>query len=56
MQAKICDKFKVRGYPTIMLGTPADFAAVALDKLTTVEAAKRSLEGIKAFVSKQLDV
>ncbi|KAL4441288.1 hypothetical protein ABPG77_011525 [Micractinium sp. CCAP 211/92] len=53
---KTCTKFKVTGYPTMKLGLAADFAALALDKTTTVAAASRHADSVVAFVGKHLNV
>lgn len=52
----MCSKFKVTGYPTMKLGSAADLAALALDKLTDVRAASRHADSVIAWLAKHLDV
>jgi hypothetical protein len=52
----MCGIFKVGGYPTMKLGAAADVAALAVDKLVTVQPAARKADAVIAFLAKQLDV
>jgi hypothetical protein len=56
LQGDLCSKFKVAGYPTIKLGSAAELAALAVDKLVDVAAASRHADSVVAWVAKHLDV
>lgn len=56
VQGALCGSFQVRGYPTMMLGTAADLAAMALDKLAEVQPASRRADAVIAWLAKHLDV
>ncbi|KAL4452309.1 hypothetical protein ABPG75_007971 [Micractinium tetrahymenae] len=53
---KTCTKFKITGYPTMKLGLAADFAALALDKVTAVQAASWHADSVVAFIGQHLNV
>jgi hypothetical protein len=55
-QGDMCSTFHIHGFPTMKLGTAADMAALAVDKLVAVEAASRHASSVIAWLAKQLDV
>ncbi len=54
LQADICRKFGVSGYPTMQLGRAADLAAAKLDKLADLRPASRHFDSVIAILEKEI--
>ncbi|KAL4553161.1 hypothetical protein Ndes2526B_g03039 [Nannochloris sp. 'desiccata'] len=50
----ICDKFEIRSYPTMFLGTAAQFSAYELKNVVRIDPSPRSKENTIAAISKEL--